>query len=141
MYSFPEIRLLLADCAELTAGHTSAALDALVGLDFKRRELVTGSNVGRLDNGVGGAVLCALAASDTLVLVDDKREKVLADACRALLVSYMSDILVAEVAESRENRVGRRLTERAERRALDEGSQLFETVDVLHLSLAVSDLV
>ena len=90
------LSLLLDYCAELTAAHTSAALNALSLLDRVRSKLVSGSNVIGLDDSINRAVLSALATADTLVLVNGEGKKVLTYAGRALLVHNVSDILLAE---------------------------------------------
>ncbi len=102
---------------------------------------MTGRDVVGLDDGVCGAVLCALSAADALFLVDNERKEMLTYAGRTLLVLNVCDIFVAEISEGRKHRVGRGLTESAERRALDECRQLLETIDVLHLAFTVGDLV
>ena len=55
----------------------------------------------------------------------------LADACRAFLVGDVRDVLVAEIAEGRKDRVRSCLSESAEVRFLYVSGELFELVDDL----------
>ena len=75
---------------------------------------MTGSDVVGLDDGINGAVLCTLAAANTLVLIDDEGNQLLADAGRTLLIDNVSDIFVTEELEGCENGVGSSLTKTAE---------------------------
>ena len=102
---------------------------------------MTGSNVVGLNDGINGAVLSTLAAADTLVGIDLELNKLLADACRTLLVHDVSDILVSEVAKRGDNGVGSRLAKSAKRRALDVVAKLLHTVKVLKLTITGDDLV
>ena len=92
---------------------------------------MTGCNVICLMDGVNGAVLSALAAADTLVLINNEGEKALTYACRTLLVNDVSYILVAEEVKSSENGVGRSLTETAKRVSLDVVAKLLKSVNIL----------
>ena len=80
---------------------------------------MSGSNVVGLDDSVNGAVLSALATSDTLVLINVEGKEVLTYACRTLLVYNVSDILFTEELEGCKNGVGSSLTETAKRVSLD----------------------
>ena len=83
------------------------------------------------------AVAGALCAALALLRVDDIVEESLADACRASLVNDMSNILISEVFESRENRVRCCLTESAESVGLNVLGQLFESVEVFEFASAL----
>ena len=135
------LSLYLGNCAELTACYTSAALDTLASIDSEGRKLMSGSNVVGLLDSVNGAVSCALATSDTLILVDVEGKEVLTYACRTLLVYNVSDILVAEEVEGSKNGVGSSLSKTAERVSLDVVAEIFESVNVLESAVTVSDLV
>ena len=102
---------------------------------------MAGSNVVGLIDSVNRAVLSALAAADTLILVDVEGEKVLTYACGTLLVHNVSDILLAEEVEGCKNGVGSSLSETAERVRLDVVAKLLESVNILESSVTVSDLV
>ena len=102
---------------------------------------MTGSGVVSLGNCTCRAILSAETASDTFFLVDVETEKALADACGALLINNVSDILVAEVTECGKNRVRSSLTKAAERSGLDVFAEFFETVDVFKFALAGDDLI
>ena len=65
----------------------------------------------------------------------------LADARRAALVHDVRHILVAEVAQGGQHRVGRRLAQAAQGVVLDVVAQLFQLVQILHGALALGDLV
>ena len=102
---------------------------------------MSGSNVVGLVDSVNRTVLSALAAADTLVLIDIEGEKVLTYACGTLLIYNVSDILVAEEVEGSKNGVGSSLSETAERVSLDVVAKLLESVDILESSVTVGDLV
>ena len=102
---------------------------------------MSGSNIVGLCNSVNRAVLSALAASDTLILVDGEGKEALTYACRTLLVYNVSDILVSEEVKSGKNRVRSCLTKTAKRVLLNVVAKLFKSVDILKGALAGSDLV
>ena len=87
-----------------------------------------------------GAFSCTSRAALTFVCVDREREKSLASACGALLVLYVCNVFIAEVAERGKNGVGGRLTEAAERSGFYVVAKLFEAFDVFHLAVALCDL-
>ena len=88
-----------------------AALDALFGVDLVRLAQLAGYCA-------DGTVARALGAADALERVDPHRAQAAACAGRALLVNYMSNILILEVFERAENGVGCRLAEAAQRAGL-----------------------
>ena len=94
----------------------------------------------RTGDRAGGAYTRAGGASAALVLEDRVGEKVLADACRASLLGDVRDVLVAEIAEGRKDRVRSGLTESAEGSVLYVSGEFLEAVDVFKLTLAVGDL-
>ena len=102
---------------------------------------MTGSNVVGLGDIINRAVLSALAAADTLVLIDNDGKKALTYACRTLLVYNVSDVLLAEELECCKNRVGSSLTETAEGVSLDIVAELLELVYILESSVTAGDLV
>ena len=69
--------------------------------------------------------------------VDQRR----ADARAAVLVADVLDVLVAEVADRREHRVGCRLPQAAQRGVLDHFAQLDQPLDVGLFALALADAV
>ena len=135
------LSLLLGNSTELTAGNASAALDTLSGIDSVRGKLVTGCNIVGLSDSVNRAVLSALAAADTNVLVDREGKKALTCARRALLVYNVSDILVTEELKRCKNGVGSGLSKTAKRVGLDILAKLLKSVKVLKGALAVGDFV
>ena len=102
---------------------------------------MSGSNIVGLCNSVNRAVLSALAASDTLILVDGEGKEALTYAGGTLLVNNVSYILIAEELESSENGVGSSLSKTAERVSLDVVAKLFESVNIFESALAISDFV
>ena len=133
--------LLNGNSAELAVADTGAALDALGGVDDHGGELVAGGDVVGAEDGVDGAALGALAAADALLGVDDVAHQLLADAGAALLVDHVLHVLVPEVVEGGEDRVGRGLAEAAEGAVLDDGGQVAQGVEVVHGAGAVGDLL
>ena len=67
---------------------------------------MTGGNVIGSGDSIGGTVLGAEAATDTLILIDDEVQQALADAGWTLLIDNVSDVLIAEETEGGENGVG-----------------------------------
>ena len=102
---------------------------------------MAGSDVVGAGDGLGGAVLGALAATDALIGVDDILHELLADAGAALLVHDVLHILIPEVVEGGEDGVGRGLAEAAEGAVLDDGGQVAQGVEVVHRAVAVGDLL
>ena len=86
----------------------------------------------RLLDGTGNCANRALARTSrtalTLFRIDDVAQQALADAGGALLVNDVSNILVPEVLQGGQDRVGSRLAEGAQRGALDMVAQLFQLV-------------
>ena len=72
-------------------------------------------------------------------LLQARHEHGRADAGLAVLVADVRLVLVAEVADVGQHRVGRRLAEAAERRLLDRLAEVDEALDVALLALAVAD--
>ena len=91
---------------------------------------MTGGDVVGSDDRIRRAVLGALATANALFGIDDELNQLLTYAGWTLLVYDVSDVLILEVAESRNNGVGSRLTKAAQRCALDVVAQLFHTVEV-----------
>ena len=73
--------------------------------------------------------------------VDAEADERLADPGRAALVVDVRLVLVAEVAQRRQHRVGRGRAERAQRRVFDRVGQLLEQVDGLRRAAALGDVV
>ena len=67
---------------------------------------MSGSYVIGFVNSVNRAVLSALAAADTLILVDSEVKKSLTYASRTFLVNNVSNIFVTEEFKGRKNGVG-----------------------------------
>ena len=133
--------LFYRDGTKLTILVAGTALDALRLVDDHRGQLVAGSDVVGTGDGLGGAVLGALAATDALLGVDDILHEFLADAGAALLVHDVLHVLIPEVVEGRENGVGRGLAEAAEGAVLDDGGQVAQGIEVVHRAVAVGDLL
>ena len=102
---------------------------------------MAGCNVVGLNDCIVGAVLSALTASDTYVLINSEGEHALTYACRTLLLNNVSDILIAEELKSCKNGVRSSLTETAKRVSLDVVAKLLKLVNVLESSLTVGDLL
>ena len=75
---------------------------------------MAGSNVVGFVDSINRAVLSALTASDTLILIDSEGEKALTYACGTLLIYNVCNVLVAEELECCKYGVGSCLTETAE---------------------------
>ena len=94
--------LFFRDGTELTGSHTGTALNALGVVDDMR-----------LLDGTGNCANRALARTSrtalTLFRIDDVAQQALADAGGALLVNDVSNILVSEVLQGGQDRVGSRL--------------------------------
>ena len=99
------------------------------------------SDVIGLSDSINRAVLSALAAADTLVLINTEGKEILTYACGALLVHNVRNVLVSEELKGCKNGVGSSLTETAERVSLDVVAKLFKLVDILKSALAGSNLV
>ena len=102
---------------------------------------MSGSHVIGFVNSINRAVLSALTASDTLILVNCKVKKTLTYAGRALLINNVSDIFVTEEIKGSKNGVGSSLTETAEGVLLNVVTKLFELVYILESAVALSNLV
>ena len=102
---------------------------------------MTGCYIVGLGNAIHRTVLCALAATDTLVLINHEGEKALTYACGTLLVHNVSDILVAEEVEGSKNGVGCGLTKTTERVSLDVITKLLKSVYIFKSALAVGNFV
>jgi len=102
---------------------------------------VSGSYVIGFVNSINRAVLSALAAADTLILVNCEVKESLTYACGALLIYNVSDILVTEELKSSKNRVGSSLTETAKGVLLNVVTKVLELVYILESALTLGDLV
>ena len=93
--------LFLLNSLDLLAGrHAESALDTLVCINSSGSKLVTGSYIIGLNNSVYGTLSFTKSTTDTLVLVNNVRHKVLTYLSGTLLVYYVSNILVSEGLES-----------------------------------------
>ena len=101
---------------------------------------MSGRDVIGLGDRGDGALTFAQSAADTFFFVDVVLHEALANVRRALLVHDMGDVFVLEGFQRGKDRVGRGLTESAERVALDVGGQFFQFSKVVHRGLSFGDL-
>ena len=73
------------------------------------------SDIIGLENSICRAVLCALTASDALILVNSEVGQALANACGANLVHNVSNVLIAEELQRGKHGVGSSLSKAAKR--------------------------
>ena len=102
---------------------------------------MTRSNVVGSLNCINGTVLCALSASDTLILINVEGKKALTYSRRALLVHNVGNIFIAEELKSCENGVGCSLSETAKRICLNIVAKLLKSVNILESTLALDNLI
>ena len=120
------------DCSEVASGHAHSASYALVRIDYVR--LAHGSHDGR-----GRAVLGAQSAAFALGRVYRVCQEGLALLGAALAVLHVLYIFVIEIIDSGENRVRGSLPESAKSGVLDDGSQVFQSLQVSHFPVAFGD--
>src|SRR5690606_36592054 len=132
--------------AQAALGGTRSALDALGRVDGVEGEsppgpLFVARGLGKLHgiDGLGRSHLDAAPAPAALVQVDHVRRQLLANPRRAALLTYVRFVLVPEVAQRAEDRVGRRLTQAAKGRLLDGLRQALQEREVVILPLAPGD--
>ena len=113
-----------SDRTEVAGAEAGAALDAAALIDQVLLARLAGDTVHR----TGAA---ASATAHALLGEDGIAHQRAADACTAIALLYVLNILIAEVAQGREHRVGRRLPQPAQAAALDGVRQLFQLVKVV----------
>ena len=110
---------------------TGPALDAFALIQIVRLGTGPGDSAGRTD-------LDAALAAGALLLDDPINDQVAADGRRTALVHDMGQELLPEILERRQDRIGRRLAQPAERSALDRAAQLLQLGDVGDLAFALA---
>ena len=93
------------------------------------------------DNGIGRTVFGAEVAADTQFGADAIGHQWLALMGAALLLPDVLHILVVEVVEGRQYRVGRCLAKSAQRCVLDDASHFLEHLQIVHRAFTIGDAV
>ena len=124
---------MLGNGVKAAVAHAQAAVDALVLVDGVRAFDGAGDSIHRA---VAGAESAALA----LVGINLKVDEVAAYSGRAALLHHMGDILIPEVFQGGQHRIGGGLAQGAQGGVLQVVAQLLDGVQVLQGALAIGDL-
>src|SRR5690554_5920446 len=128
----PVVIALQADCIKLAFIHAATALDALILMNKVGLLPCSGYGVDRADPDTGHA-------ADTIFVVNHIIEQVSALARPALLINRMLPVLLREVVQRGEDRIGRSLSQSTQRCILDYIGEVVELLQILAGPLSVTD--
>ena len=102
---------------------------------------MTGCDVVRAGDGVHGAVLGALTAADAGIGLNGEANQLLTDTGGTALLHDVGDVLIPEIPQGGQNRVGRGLPQSTQGGGLDVVGKLLQAVYIFKLAVAGNNLV